>query len=88
MSHTGSILPRTSVRGTIAAGASLARPRAVAQDWGDHPEIYLDEKTGAGIWRVQISHEFLKDIRVDVDLSARRFHATGLGCIADIALPR
>ena len=55
---------------------------------GDHAETYLDAKTGAGIWRVQISHEFLKDLRVDVDLSAHRFHATGLGCIADIALPK
>jgi len=57
-------------------------------DAGEHEETYLDEKTGAGIWRVQISHEFLKDIKVDVDLAARRFHATGLGCIADIALPK
>lgn len=55
---------------------------------GDHSETFIDQKTGAGIWRTQVDHAYVGEITFDVDLSTRRFHGTGLGCIADIALPK
>ncbi len=55
---------------------------------GDHTVTFVDQKSGAGIWHTHVDHAYLNEVTFDVDLSAKRFHATGLGCIADIALPK
>lgn len=55
---------------------------------GDHTVTFVDLKTGAGVWHTHVDHAYLGEVTFDVDLSTRRFHATGLGCIADIALPK
>lgn len=56
------------------------------QEEGDHQEVYLDAKTGAGIWRLLVAHGYMAQLSLDVDLAAHRFRATGLGCIADLPL--
>jgi hypothetical protein len=53
---------------------------------GEHTETFVDARTGAGIWRVAVDHAYASAVVIDTDLAQRRFRASGLGCVADVAL--
>lgn len=55
---------------------------------GEHQEIYIDGKTGAGVWQLRVDQAFASELTLDVDLATHRFRATGLGCIADLPLSK
>jgi hypothetical protein len=53
---------------------------------GAHTLTFVDARDGTGLWRVDIDHEFDKDVTLEVDVAAKRFHARGAGCDADVAI--
>lgn len=47
---------------------------------GWHIESYVDAKTGTGLFQVELDHDQLAKVKLDVDVAARRFGVSGPSC--------
>jgi hypothetical protein len=54
---------------------------------GPHVELYVDAKSGAGLWRTEVDHAYVDQVTLAVDIEKRQFDAKGLGCEASARIP-
>lgn len=53
---------------------------------GPHVGLYVDSKSGAGLWRTEVDHAYADQVTLAVDIEKHHLEATGLGREASVRL--